>query len=100
MQALVMQGWWATMRLSFRIVAKSIGGLGIDSERHGIGFVWKGFVHAKPCAHPSPVTQRGDMALTDANPAFGPTEQGIMLEMSELGRFGASWIDSETFENF
>ena len=40
------------------------------------------------------------MALTDANPAFGPTEQGIMLEMSELDRFGAIWIDSETFEKF
>ena len=38
------------------------------------------------------------MALTDANPAFGPTEQGIMLEMSELDRFGAIWIDSDTFE--
>ena len=31
------------------------------------------------------------MALTDANPAFGPTEQGIMLEMSDL------LIDSEQF---
>ena len=40
----------------------------------------------------------GDMALTDANPAFGPTEQGIMLELSELDRFGAIWIDSDTFE--
>ena len=38
------------------------------------------------------------MALTDANPAFGPAEQGIMLEMSELDRFGAIWIDSDTFE--
>ena len=38
------------------------------------------------------------MALTDANPAFGPTEQGIMLEMSEIDRFGAIWIDSDTFE--
>ena len=38
------------------------------------------------------------MALTDANPAFGPTEQGIMLEMSDLDRFGAIWIDSDTFE--
>ena len=38
------------------------------------------------------------MALTDANPAFGPTEQGIMLEMSELDRFGAIWTDSDTFE--
>ena len=38
------------------------------------------------------------MALTDANPAFGPTEQGIMLEMSELDRLGAIWIDSDTFE--
>ena len=38
------------------------------------------------------------MALTDANPAFGPTEQGNMLEMSELDRFGAIWIDSDTFE--
>ena len=40
------------------------------------------------------------MALSDANPAFGPTEQGIMLELSELDRFGAIWIDSDTFENF
>ena len=39
------------------------------------------------------------MALTDANPAFGPTEQGIMLEISEWDRFGAIWIDSDTFEN-
>ena len=31
------------------------------------------------------------MALTDANPAFGPTEQWIMLEMSDL------LIDSERF---
>ena len=31
------------------------------------------------------------MALTDANPAFGPAEQGIMLEMSDL------LIDSERF---
>ena len=38
------------------------------------------------------------MALTDANPAFGPTEQGIMLEMSESDQFRAIWIDSETFE--
>ena len=38
------------------------------------------------------------MALTDANPAFGPTEQGIMLEMSEIDRLGAIWIDSDTFE--
>ena len=38
------------------------------------------------------------MALTDANPAFGPTEQGNMLEMSELDRFGAIWIDSDRFE--
>ena len=38
------------------------------------------------------------MALTDANPAFGSTEQGIMLEMSEIDRFGAIWIDSDTFE--
>ena len=38
------------------------------------------------------------MALTDANPAFGPAEQGIMLEMSDLDRFGAIWIDSDTFE--
>ena len=44
--------------------------------------------------------QRGDMALTDANPAFGPTEQGIMLEMSELDSFGAIWIDSDAFEKF
>ena len=40
------------------------------------------------------------MALTDANPAFGLAEQGIMLEMSRLDRFGAIWIDSDTFENF
>ena len=33
----------------------------------------------------------GDMALTDAKPAFGPTEQGILLEMSDL------LIDSERF---
>ena len=38
------------------------------------------------------------MALTDANPAFGPAEQGKMLEMSRLDRFGAIWIDSDTFE--
>ena len=38
------------------------------------------------------------MALTDANPAFGPAEQGIRFEMSELDRFGAIWIDSDTFE--
>ena len=38
------------------------------------------------------------MALTDANPAFGPTEQGKMLERGELDRFGAIWIDSDTFE--
>ena len=38
------------------------------------------------------------MAPTDANPAFGPTEQGIMLEMNEFDRFGAIWIDSDTFE--
>ena len=38
------------------------------------------------------------MAPTDANPAFGPTEHGIKLEMSELDRFGAIWIDSDTFE--
>ena len=38
------------------------------------------------------------MALTDANPAFGPTEQGKMLGMSELDRFGAIWTDSDTFE--
>ena len=31
------------------------------------------------------------MALTDANPAFGPTELGIMVEMSDL------LIDSERF---
>ena len=37
------------------------------------------------------------MALTDANPAFGLTEQGKMLEMSELVRFGAIWIDSDRF---
>ena len=40
------------------------------------------------------------MALIDANPAFGPAEQGIVLEMSRLDRFGAIWIDSDTFENF
>ena len=40
------------------------------------------------------------MALTDANPAFGPAEQGIMLEMNEIDRFEAIWIDSDTFENF
>ena len=38
------------------------------------------------------------MALTDANPAFAPAEQGIMLEISEIDRFGAIWIDSDTFE--
>ena len=38
--------------------------------------------------------------LTDANPAFGPTEQGIMVEMSEIDQFGAIWIESDTFENF
>ena len=38
------------------------------------------------------------MALTDANPAFGPAEQGIMLEMGEIDRCGAIWIDSDTFE--
>ena len=38
------------------------------------------------------------MALTDANPAFGPTEQVIMLEMSDLERFGTIWMDSDTFE--
>ena len=38
------------------------------------------------------------MALIDANPAFGPAEQGIMIEMSEIDRFGAIWIDSDTFE--
>ena len=40
------------------------------------------------------------MALTDANPAFGPTELGIMLEMRELDQFGAIWIDSDTFQKF
>ena len=40
------------------------------------------------------------MALTDANPTFGPIEQEIMLEMSELDQFRAIWIDSDTFENF
>ena len=40
------------------------------------------------------------MALIGANPAFGPAEQGIMLEMSELDRFGTIWIDSDTFEKF
>ena len=40
------------------------------------------------------------MAQTDTNPAFGPTEQGIRLEMSETDRFGAIWIDSDTFEKF
>ena len=38
------------------------------------------------------------MALTDANPAFSPAEQGIMLEMGGIDRFGAIWIDSDTFE--
>ena len=38
------------------------------------------------------------MALTDANPAFGPAEQGIMLQMSDMDRFGANGIDSDTFE--
>ena len=45
-----------------------------------------------------PGMQRGDMALTDANPAFGPTEQGIHLETMHLNRFGAIWIDSDTFD--
>ena len=36
------------------------------------------------------------MALTNANTAFGAAEQGIRLEMSDLDRFGAIWIDSET----
>ena len=40
------------------------------------------------------------MALTDANPAIGPAEQRIMLEMSEIDRFGAIWIDSDTFEKY
>ena len=40
------------------------------------------------------------MALNDANPAFGLSEQGTMLEMSELDQFGAIWIDSDTFEKF
>ena len=38
------------------------------------------------------------MTLTDANPAFGPTEQVIVLEITEIDRFGAIWIDSVTFE--
>ena len=38
------------------------------------------------------------MAPLSANPAFGPAEQGIMLEMSKLDRFGAIWIDSDTLE--
>ena len=38
------------------------------------------------------------MALTDANPAFGPTEQGEMLELSELDRFRHAQTDSETFK--
>ena len=40
------------------------------------------------------------MALTDTNPAFGTAGQGIRLEMKEFDRFGAIWIDSETFGNF
>ena len=40
------------------------------------------------------------MALTDANPAFCPIEQGIRLEMSEIDRLGAIWIDSDIFEKF
>ena len=40
------------------------------------------------------------MALTNANPEFGPAEKGIMLEMSEIDRFEAIWIDSDTFEKF
>ena len=39
------------------------------------------------------------MALIDANPAFGPAEQGSMLKMSDIDRFEAIWIDSDTFEN-
>ena len=39
------------------------------------------------------------MALTDANPAFCPAEQGIMLEMSKINRFGVIWIDSDTLKN-
>ena len=51
---------------------------------------------------------RGSLGQNDAKGGYGPnrrkpriwlTEQGIMLEMSELDRFGAIWIDSDTFEN-
>ena len=42
----------------------------------------------------------GTCGVRDRGAAFGPTEQGIMLEMSELDRFGAIWIDSDTFEKF
>ena len=42
------------------------------------------------------------MALTDANPAFGPTEQGIMLELSDLlidsKRFGSIPTHSKNFD--
>ena len=51
-------------------------------------------------AHPdsSSVVCRSGQDLDNANPAFGPTEQGIMLEMSEIDRVGSIWIDSDTFE--
>ena len=53
---------------------------------------------SKRGANKTPTRLRGDMALTDENLAFGPAEQGIRLEMSRLDRFGAIWIDSDTFE--
>ena len=40
------------------------------------------------------------LAPLGANPTFGPAEQGGMLEMSELNRFPAIGIDSDTFEKF
>ena len=42
---------------------------------------------------------RFGLKCTDANPSCGPTEQGIMLEISEMDGFGAIWIDSDAFEN-
>ena len=58
-------------------------------------------MRSRVCLDGGPTDAKGDiiMALTDANLAFGPTEQGIMLEMSELDRCGAIWIDSDTFAN-
>ena len=41
---------------------------------------------------------QGGLATTDTNPACAPTSRGIMLEMSEIDRFGAIGIDSDTFE--